>query len=110
MKNTIGERIKSLRVSRGINQAEMGELIGVGQKTVSGIERGENNPTIYQVTLISDYFQVTTDWIIKGIDTSVAPVDRELINSIHEDKGLYSSIMAIVDAKKSLLSNRLEAA
>lgn len=104
------DRIKSLRVNRGMSQAELGEILGVGQKTVSGIERGENNPTVAQLIALSDYFGVTIDWIAKGVDVSLQSEDRALLNAVKEDSGLYQSITMIIHAKKNIMSKTLQAA
>lgn len=106
----IGTRIKALRVGRGMNQTELGELLGVKQVTVSMIEKGINNPTIAQLEIMSDYFGVTTDWIIKGVDVSVTPNDRELLNAVKEDSGLYQSLTTMMNAKKNIMSKTLQAA
>ena len=37
----IGERVKALRLMRGINQTELAEKSGVADSTISSIERGE---------------------------------------------------------------------
>lgn len=105
MKNSIGERINELRVNRGINQTEFAVLLGVGQKAVSLIERGVNNPTIAQLIILSDSFGVSIDWIIKGVDTVGTSDERELLNAIKDDTGLHQSMKIIMNAKKNIMSN-----
>jgi transcriptional regulator with XRE-family HTH domain len=39
---SIAQRIKALRVGRGLNQTELAEAVGVRQSTISDIERGAN--------------------------------------------------------------------
>lgn len=103
------DRIKALRVGRGMNQSELGKLLGVGQKTISGMERGENNPTVAQLKILSDYFGVSIDYIVKGVEISVTNYDRELLNAVKEDASLYQSLTTILNAKKNIM-NRLQAA
>lgn len=38
---TIGERLKRLRLARDLTQKQLGELAGVAQSTISGVEKGE---------------------------------------------------------------------
>lgn len=38
---TIGERVKRLRSARGYTQTELGDLAGITQSTISGIENGD---------------------------------------------------------------------
>lgn len=70
MNNDIGKRIKDLRVSRGMNQSALGSVLGVGQVAISMIENNTNKPTIPQLEILSDYFCVSTDYLIKGCEFS----------------------------------------
>lgn len=38
---TLGERVKRLRLARGFTQQELGAKAGVAQSTISGVEKGE---------------------------------------------------------------------
>lgn len=62
----IGKRIKLLRRNAGMNQCELGELLGVGQRAISSIESGVNQPTIAQIEILCERFSVTADYIIFG--------------------------------------------
>jgi transcriptional regulator with XRE-family HTH domain len=42
----LGERVRSLRISRGLSQEELGERSALDRTYVSGIERGVRNPTL----------------------------------------------------------------
>jgi DNA-binding XRE family transcriptional regulator len=46
MKTEACERIKNLRIRRGESQTQFGELLGVGQTTVSGLEVGDISPSL----------------------------------------------------------------
>ena len=39
-------RLKEYRARIGVNQSEMGKLVGVSRQTVNAIEKGDYNPTI----------------------------------------------------------------
>ena len=41
---SIGENIKSLRESRGLTQAQLGDAVGVSDKAVSTWESGKREP------------------------------------------------------------------
>ena len=66
----ISERIQSLRKSKGISQEELAEKLCVSRQAVSKWESGESTPDIDKIILISNYFDVTTDYILKGIESS----------------------------------------
>ena len=42
----LANRVKELRAAKGLNQQELGALVGASRQTVSLIERGDYNPTI----------------------------------------------------------------
>lgn len=39
-------KLKEYRAQKGINQQELGRLVGVSRQTISLIERGDYNPSI----------------------------------------------------------------
>jgi len=41
-----GQRIKSLRKTRGYTQEQLAEIIDINPKYLSSVERGEENPTL----------------------------------------------------------------
>jgi len=78
MNKTTGNRVKSLRLDKGLSQGEMGKLLGLDQGTVSKMERGENEPTAKTLRLLREIFDVTTDWILTGEGTKhPLPLDTE---------------------------------
>lgn len=66
MKTKFGFIIKQLRESRGLNQEELGSIVGVSDKTVSSWEINRTEPKMGIVQKLADYFNVTTDYLIKG--------------------------------------------
>lgn len=67
---TLGERIQSLRKMQGISQDELADRIGVSRQAVSKWENEQSIPDLDKVIILSDYFGVTTDYILKGEETS----------------------------------------
>ena len=68
----IADRIQNLRKSRGISQEELADKIGVSRQAVSKWESDQSTPDIEKVILLSNYFETTTDYLLKGIE----PVDE----------------------------------
>ena len=58
---SIGERIKELRLERGLSQLKLGKLIGVSQKAVDYWERGVNEPKASYVISLVKTFELTFD-------------------------------------------------
>lgn len=66
MKSGIGTTIKMLRENKNISQEELGNVLGVSDKTISSWEINRTEPKMGIVQLLADYFGVSTDYLIKG--------------------------------------------
>ena len=66
----IAERIQCLRKMKGISQEELADKMGVSRQAVSKWENEQSIPDLEKVILMSEYFDVTTDYILKGRETS----------------------------------------
>lgn len=52
----LGNRLKELRASLGINQQQLGSLVGASRQTISLIERGDYNPSVTLALRIAKVF------------------------------------------------------
>lgn len=57
-------RIRELREERGMNQEALAGLVGVSQQKISKVERNTEALGIDLLIEISDYFGVTTDYLL----------------------------------------------
>jgi len=64
----IADRIQNLRKIKGISQEELADKMGVSRQAVSKWESEQSVPDIDRVIVMSEYFDVTTDYILKGIE------------------------------------------
>lgn len=64
----MADRIQHLRKSKGISQEELADKVGVSRQAVSKWESEQSAPDIEKVILLSDFFDVTTDYLLKGIE------------------------------------------
>lgn len=58
-------KLQKLRKSRGLTQEEFSEIMNVSRQAVSKWESGQSFPEIDKLIEISDYFQVTIDYLIR---------------------------------------------
>ena len=65
---TIADRIQSLRKSKGMSQEELADAVGVSRQAVSKWESEQATPDLEKVVIMSDVFEVTTDYLLKGIE------------------------------------------
>jgi len=64
----IADRIQYLRKVKGISQEELADKVGVSRQAVSKWESEQSTPDLNKVIIMSEYFEVTTDYILKGIE------------------------------------------
>ena len=69
----LGERLQALRKSRGLSQEQLAEQAGVSRQAVSKWELGESVPELGKVVALSEFFGVTTDYLLKGSETRAVP-------------------------------------
>ena len=91
----MGDRIRECRKQRNISQAELAEAINVSDNTISNMETGSNNVKLENVEKVADFFEVSLDYIVKGI--GLTPVDDDLVKRYlrlsNEDKLKMISVM-----------------
>ena len=56
-------RLKEFRARIDVNQAQMGQLVGVSRQTISQIERGDYSPSVTLALKIAKVFQVLVEEI-----------------------------------------------
>ena len=54
-------RIEEIRKARGIKQDEFAKSMGVSRQTISSLENGRYNPSIFLAYKIAKYFEMTIE-------------------------------------------------
>lgn len=54
-------RLKEYRARQGVNQQEMGRLVGVSRQTISQIERGDYSPSVTLALKLAKLCQVSVE-------------------------------------------------
>lgn len=74
------ERLRQLRTSKDLSQAEFAKQINISKSSVNMYERGEREPNFKILEIIADYFNVDMDYLLGKSDTPlknvVEPEDR----------------------------------
>ena len=92
----ISDRLQHLRKVKGLSQEELAHQIGVSRQSVSKWESEQTLPDIEKIILLSDYFEVTTDYLLKGIEMSSC-------ESTSSDEKPNGVIFTIVATSRSIL-------
>lgn len=61
-------RLRELRLSRKQSQADLGKEIGVTLKQIQRYELGTSEPTLSKLLSLSDYFNVSLDYLVGRSD------------------------------------------
>jgi transcriptional regulator with XRE-family HTH domain len=93
---TLGRRLSKLREKRGLDQAQLGEKLNLSKSTISAYERETRSPNPEIIVLLAEFFDTTTDFLLRGdIRTQNEIVDEEVayfmeeINKLGEREQIY---------------------
>ena len=90
------EKLISLRKSKGLSQEELGEELNVSRQTISKWESCQSYPDFQRLVLLSDFFGLTLDELIKDVDVQEIRernFDHDRLNSIYHDAENAKKIM-----------------
>ena len=90
------ERLMALRKKRGLSQEELGFELGVSRQTVSKWESGQSYPDFQRLVLLADYFDISLDELVLGLDVGD-------VRALNESEKQLSSIYADVEGGKTAM-------
>lgn len=94
----IADRIQNLRKCKGISQEELADKIGVSRQAVSKGESEQSSPDIEKIILLSEYFGVTTDYLLKGISPASDPPEKKADARIFTAAGTLFNFIGLITA------------
>lgn len=74
------EKLLDLRKKKGLSQEDLGGSLNVSRQTISKWEGGQSYPDFEKLILLSEFFDITLDELMK--DTDVQNIKERNINSI----------------------------
>ena len=87
-KNFINARIKELRKSLKLNQAEFGDAIGLKTSAISKMEQTGSTVTEQNITLICQKFRVSREWLVDGEGEMFDSPENSLFASFAQEYNL----------------------
>lgn len=99
--------LKNLRTKRGISQADLARLLGVGRSTIASYENGTRKPDHETLLQIAACFQVSTDFLL-GNENNLSgeiPVYAEMVKEINQ---LLHSTPLPADKKNEIINELLD--
>ena len=88
-------RFKYLRQSKGVNQVQLGENLGVKKQTISNWENDNIMPSVEMLEKIATFFQVSTDYLLGRDDALIDGIMTIDITGLTQQQAEH--IRAIVD-------------
>ena len=85
--------LRELRKARGLSLKEVGAVIGVAESTMSQYETGKRQPDLETLLQLSEYFDVTVDYIVRG---SAVPEDNHEM-SMRDERDIAKDLAAFKD-------------
>lgn len=79
-----GKRLQELRKEKGLTQLEVAEELNVSLSQLKKMESGERTCSIELLMEISDYFEVTERYLLRGVDRKVKDEKERLLAIIEE--------------------------
>lgn len=90
----LNERIKALRLAKGISQVDLAAMLNVSKQSVSNWENDNIQPSIDMLVHIADVFNVSTDYLLGR------EMQRELDSDKLNDKEIEHIQTIINDIRK----------
>lgn len=92
---TFGERLYKLRTNKNISQEALAELLDVSRQSISKWENDKAYPEMTRLLFMSDYFDVSLDYLMRGIE------DEET----SEDDAISYKSKNLIEIWNSFISN-----
>ncbi|MCI8538866.1 MAG: helix-turn-helix transcriptional regulator [Oscillibacter sp.] len=79
------DRLYQLRKEKGLSQENLADILGITRQAVQKWESGASRPDMENLVALAQYFGVTLDWLITGVDTAhpEAPVQQTIVNNYY---------------------------
>ena len=103
----IGERLKSLRKNKRVNQENLAKAINVQKSAISHYETGKNDPNDMVKIKLAKYFNISLDYLIGVIDEPVPHYNSNAFvklpdNISLEEKNLVVTFVDYVEYKRNI--------
>ena len=83
------DRLADLRRKKGLSQERLGYELGVSRQTVSKWGLGQSYPDFQRLVLLSDYYEMSLDELVRGVDVGDV---RTLNESDKQISSIYSDV------------------
>lgn len=108
IENVIGECIKNLRKSHKLTQAELSDILNIGQSTLANFENGKRTIPTDIIIKLAQYFNVTTDYLL-GISSEPTTNSINYTHLNNDELQLLNTYRSLSpDARQVVLGKALD--
>ncbi|EMG37336.1 putative transcriptional regulator [Desulfocurvibacter africanus PCS] len=102
------DRLKKLRIKRGMTQQDVANKLGVSLSTMQNFEKGQY-PKGEQIIGLAEVLETTTDWLLRGVrGARPQPDGAKLLDQVGQPCGLGLVLVPKVKARISAGTGSLE--
>lgn len=87
----LGNRLRDLRLSSNMTQAELGRVIGVGKTTISQYETGTRKPDAETLDKLAGFFAISVDYLLGRTDDPT-PLFEESLSPEEYDRRVVAAL------------------
>lgn len=89
-------QIKKYRTNMNLSQEELAEKVYVTRQTISNWENGKNYPDIHSLLLLSSFFNISLDQLIKGdIDIMKEEIKKSEIEKLNHYGNIFTVLLLV---------------
>ena len=98
----VADRIRTLRIARGLNQGQLADMIGVGRTAISNYEKGLRVPDLETAERLAEAFGISFGDFVDGFEPANANTEESSADpGISEiDFALSGEIRDLTEAEK----------
>ena len=91
---SLGEKIKNIRISNNLKQSELADILHISEKTISSWENDRTTPDLNMIYKISNYFKKSFYYLIS--DDYINLNNNEIEIKLKVDKSEHERILNLV--------------
>lgn len=96
-------RIKELRLEKGLTQEDLGKVVRVSARSIGFYESGERDPDTSVLSAFADYFDVTIDYLLGRTN-----IRKPTLPSDVKDIAFHLSVDELTDEGKQQVVDYIE--
>lgn len=101
-------KLKMLRTQRKVSQAELSKLLGYSSATCGHWESGRTTPNIEQLSKLSNYFDVSVDYLIGNTDNRAVSKNPNLMEIYPNEREIIRKYRAMPPTEQRMICKMLD--